>query len=90
MKETYPQAEANLIANITIIDGYSNKHRIGKKAPSDYIERFAKDNKNMSQTLASHLVLDIDNFGISENDYTQFINQRSVAIANVLNKKLNP
>ncbi|MAO68415.1 MULTISPECIES: DUF262 domain-containing protein [Idiomarina] len=90
LKETYPQAEANLIANITIIDGYSNKHRIGKKAPSDYIERFAKDNKNMSQTLASHLVLDIDNFGISENDYTQFINQRSVAIANVLNKKLNP
>ncbi|NWO06747.1 MAG: DUF262 domain-containing protein [Alteromonadaceae bacterium] len=90
LKETYPQAEANLIANITIIDGYSNKHRIGKKAPNDYIERFAKDNKNMSQTLASHLVLDIDNFGISENDYTKFINQRSVAIANVLNNKLNP
>jgi hypothetical protein len=90
LKETYPEAEANLIANITIIDGYSNKHRIGKKAPNDYIERFAKDNKNMSQTLASHLVLDIDNFGISENDYTKFINRRSVAIANVLNKKLNP
>ena len=26
-----PSKEPNLIANITLIDGYSNKHRIGKK-----------------------------------------------------------
>jgi hypothetical protein len=32
-----PNKEPNLIANITLIDGYSNKHRIGKKAPSKYI-----------------------------------------------------
>ncbi len=32
--------EPNLIANITLIDGYLNKHRIGKKAPSEYIGTF--------------------------------------------------
>ena len=43
--------EPNLIANITLIDGYSNKHRIGKKAPSKYIKAFAKDNKSISTAL---------------------------------------
>jgi hypothetical protein len=80
--------EPNLIANITLIDGYSNKHRIGKKAPSKYIKAFAKDNKSISTALQTHLIEDIDAFGVSTDDYSTFIDQRAQAIALALNVKL--
>lgn len=80
--------EPNLIANITLIDGYSNKHRIGKKAPSKYIKAFSKDNKSISTALQTHLIEDIDAFGVSTDDYGTFIDQRAQAIALALNVKL--
>ncbi|MDM7948288.1 DUF262 domain-containing protein [Hydrogenophaga sp.] len=80
--------EPNLIANITLIDGYSNKHRIGKKAPSKYIKAFAKDNKSISKALKTHLIDDIEEFGVSTDDYSTFIDQRARAIAIALNVKL--
>lgn len=80
--------EPNLIANITLIDGYSNKHRIGKKAPSKYIKAFAKDNKSISNALKTHLIDDVDEFGVSTDDYGAFIDQRAQAIALALNVKL--
>ena len=80
--------EPNLIANITLIDGYSNKHRIGKKAPSKYIKAFAKDNKSISAALRTHLVGDIDTYGVTTDDYATFIDRRALAIALALNVKL--
>lgn len=80
--------EPNLIANITLIDGYSNKHRIGKKAPSEYIGKFGKDNKELGDTLRTHLIKDIDSFGVKSDDYDGFINRRARAIASGLNVKL--
>ncbi len=85
-----PDDEPNLIANITLIDGYSNKHRIGKKAPSKYIKEFSKDNKTISTALKTHLVDDIDDFGVSSDDYASFIDRRSFAFAEALNVKLQP
>jgi hypothetical protein len=82
-----PSEESNLIANITLIDGYSNKHRIGKKAPSDYISKFSKANKQLAGTLKTHLI-DVDTYGIATDDYNRFIVRRSRAIANALNVKL--
>lgn len=80
--------EPNLVANIALIDGYSNKHRIGKKAPSNYVGEFAKKNSELSSTLATHLIDDIDEYGISDDDYERFIARRSYAIALALNVKL--
>lgn len=84
------EAEPNLIANITLIDGYSNKHKIGKKAPSDYIAAFAEENSQMENTLKSHLISDLSEFGIKENDYNLFIDKRSAEIASSLTEKLKP
>lgn len=81
--------EANLIANITLIDGYSNKHKIGKKPPSEYISKFSEDNSQLENTLRSHLINDLVGFGIDSNDYSMFIDKRSSEISNALSKKLN-
>jgi hypothetical protein len=80
--------EPNLIANITLIDGYSNKHRIGKRSPSEYIEKFEKDNKGLVDTLRTHLIKDVDVYGVKADDYDVFIRHRARAIALALNMKL--
>ena len=80
--------EPNLIANITLIDGYSNKHRIGKKSPSTYIGNFSESNSGLADTLQTHLIYDIDGFGINGDDYDKFIYRRAKAIALALNVKL--
>jgi hypothetical protein len=88
LSTAYEDAEPNLIANITLIDGYSNKHSIGKKAPSKYTKKFAKDNSSLPETLQTHLIEDLDDFGVNTDDYDLFIECRSKAIAQALNVKL--
>jgi hypothetical protein len=80
--------EPNLIANITLIDGYSNKHRIGKKSPSEYTGKFAKTNEALADTLHTHLIRDVASYGVNTDDYGLFIQRRSKAIALALNVKL--
>lgn len=88
IEEFHKGSEANLIANITLIDGYSNKHRIGKKSPNEYLEKFKADNPEIAETLKTHLIRDMDSFGLSDNDYGTFISRRATAIASALNVKL--
>jgi hypothetical protein len=80
--------EPNLIANITLIDGYSNKHRIGAKSPSEYTQKFEKDNTELVGTLNTHLIRDMDAYGVRSDDYDAFIQRRAKAIALGLNVKL--
>lgn len=83
-----PNKKPNLIANITLIDGYSNKHGIGKQAPSKYIKKFTKTNKSLPETMQTHLIKDIDAYGVNNDDYDRFIERRAKAIAMALNVKL--
>ena len=73
-----------------MIDGYSN-NRIGKKAPSEYTSTFANDNTDKAvfpATLQTHLIKDIEVYGVNTNDYDLFIARRAKAIALALNVKL--
>lgn len=88
IEESHKGKEANLIANITLIDGYSNKHRIGKKAPSEYVGKFENDNKELAETFKTHLINDMDEYGVKSDDYDKFIQRRARAIALALNVKL--
>lgn len=82
------EKQPNLIANITLVDGYSNKHGIGKKAPSEYTGKFSKTNKALADTLQTHLIRDVEAYGVNADDYNLFIQRRSKAIALALNVKL--
>jgi hypothetical protein len=78
------------MVNITLIDGYGNKHRIGKKPPSVYIRKFADENDKIADSLQTHLIGDLEDFGITTDDYDTFIKKRGLAMARVLRGKLNP
>lgn len=88
LEKTDKSKEANLLANITLIDGYSNKHRIGAKAPSEYLGKFAESNELLSATLQTHLIRDMTSYGVKSDDYDCFIKHRAKAIALALNVKL--
>jgi hypothetical protein len=90
LRKKLPDQEANWIANITLIDAYSNKHRIAAKAPSAYIGAFMKKNPKLKQGLRAHLIDDPMTFGVFDDDYETFLTKRSALMAEDLNGKLNP
>ena len=90
LRKKRPDAEPNLIANITLIDAYSNKHKIGAKAPSTYVSEFEKKNPKLAKGLRTHLINSVSQFGIADDNYDKFLSKRSEAIAAGLNDFLNP
>lgn len=78
----------NNIANITIVDDYLNKREIGAKAPSVYMKTFKKSNANLAKSMRSHLIGDLDDFGITGNDFDKFLSARAAAISAELKKRI--
>ena len=89
-KNGYQDWQANNIANISIVDDYLNKRTIRARPPSDYMKEFEKENPDLSETMKTHLIDDLDDYGIWENDYDRFIEKRSQRILEELNQRLQP
>ncbi len=83
----YEDWEANHVANITIVDDYLNKRKIGSRAPATYMKEFKKVNPSLDATMKTHLI-DVDRFGIWENDYEKFFWKRCQAISRRLGKRV--
>ena len=67
------------IVNIAFAPSITNKE-ISKLPPADYIKIFSKENNNIKDTLKSHLISDIDSFGISSNNFGLFLEKRAERI----------
>ena len=78
----------NHILNITIVDDFLNKRQIKANPPFQYMDRFNKINPDLEDTMKTHLIENLDNFGIWDNDYDKFLNARSVTFSNELRKRL--
>jgi hypothetical protein len=87
-KTKFDNGLANSIINITIVDEYLNKRKIGTKAPSIYIKQFKKNNPDIDDTLKTHLISNLDSFGILDDDYEKFLIQRGKKVLNELKKRL--
>lgn len=77
----------NHILNITIVDDFLNKKIIRAKAPSVYMKDFVTNNKNIEETMKSHLI-DLNDFGIWEDNYDLFFQKRAELISHELRSKL--
>lgn len=78
----------NHILNITIVDDFLNKKEIGAKAPSKYMEKFKSTNPVLSDTMKSHLIDDLDSFGIWDDNYESFFRSRANRLSNELSKRI--
>ncbi|WP_088008348.1 GmrSD restriction endonuclease domain-containing protein [Indiicoccus explosivorum] len=78
----------NHIVNITIVDDFLNKSRIRAHAPSKYMEMFKKENGGLAQTMKTHLIEDLEAYGIWEDDYEVFFEKRAAKISEELTKRI--
>lgn len=78
----------NHIVNITIVDDFLNKREISANPPSKYMSKFSKVNEELEATMKTHLIKDIENFGIWEDDYDKFYNARLKEISKELKKRI--
>lgn len=79
----------NSIVNITLVGADLNKRKIRAKAPSVYIQEFLDENEMLPKSIQSHLIEDIDSFGIHSDDYTVFLEKRGNAIFNALKNRID-
>lgn len=78
----------NHILNITIVDDYLNKRKIQHHPPSKYMNEFKKNNSNLSKTMKSHLIGNLDRFGVWEDNYEEFINMRAKVLSKEIKKRI--
>lgn len=81
-------ANGNSIVNITLVDDYLNKWEIGAKSPSEYMQKFKRINSNLDETMKTHLIDDLSEFGAWENNYEKFLEKRSEKIIQELRKRI--
>lgn len=91
MKKNHPEknfAEYNHILNITIVDDFLNKNQIRALPPATYMQKFAKDNKVIEETMKTHLITDLEAFGVWTNEYDKFFAGRAIAVSEELKKRI--
>ncbi|HDY89100.1 MAG TPA: DUF262 domain-containing protein [bacterium] len=79
----------NVTANITLVDDYLNKREIGSKPPSEYMAKFKRTNPELNETMKTHLIDNMEEFGVWENDYDKFLDKRTEKIVDELRKRVN-
>jgi hypothetical protein len=79
----------NHIANITIVDDFLNKHEIRAQSPSKYMKFFSKKNTELKTCMKTHLI-NMNSFGVFEDDYDKFFAQRCKAFSKELQKRIIP
>ena len=89
-KRGVAKSKINRIANITFMDAGTNKNEIRDRAPSEYVRAFSKDNPDLAETMETHLIGDLAEYGVLDNDYDRFIEMRSKAIWEKLSAGLDP
>lgn len=89
-KAGFSEEQANVILNITLVDDYLNKRKIGAKPPGQYMKVFARANKTLAATMKTHLIDDLETFGVWNDDYPTFVENRGTAVLKELESRLKP
>ncbi|MFQ3617704.1 MAG: DUF262 domain-containing protein [Cyanobacteriota bacterium] len=87
-RQNYGEFRINHILNITIVDDFLNKREIRAKAPSIYMAKFRDINPNLEATMKTHLIEDLDTFGIWDDNYDKFFDERAKAVSRELSKRV--
>ena len=87
-KQNEEESYINHILNITIVDDFLNKREIGAKAPSKYMKKFSETNTDINASMKSHLIEDIELFGIWDDDYDKFFDSRAKLISAEIEKRI--
>ena len=85
-KNITDKSYTNSVFNITIVESGMDRKKIKEKPPSKYIEKFKTKNPKFIGTMRTHLIEDLSEFGILDDDYDTFINKRAEAISKEISR----
>lgn len=68
--------EVNSVANIALVPADLNL-RIGAKAPSKYLSKYARENDAWDRTLRSHMIKGRTRTAMEEDDFSRFLRERA-------------
>lgn len=91
MRKAHPEVEdwlVNHIGNITIVDDFLNKRSIRDRAPSKYISEYIAENPNLEKALNTHMISSAPGWGVLEDDYQTFFNNRLDWFSNELKARV--
>lgn len=80
--------DVNNICNIVLCDAVTNQVLIKDKNPSIYIPELQKSNPELERTLKKHYIDDITGFGLSNDNYAIFREQRAKSLLKSIRSKL--
>ncbi len=80
--------EVNNICNIILLDTYTNQIIIKNENPSIYIPTLAKQNTELENSLKTHLIDNIKDFGIEDDNFDLFIKKRASKFIESLSDEL--
>jgi hypothetical protein len=86
-KQGLDDDHSNHIGNITIVDDFLNKRKIGAQAPSLYMSKFAEQNPELEIHMNTHLI-ELREWGIWEDDYNAFLTKRCEKLSEEIKKRL--
>lgn len=82
------QSNENSIVNISLVGAELNKNKIRAKAPSIYFREFNDENISLNSALKSHMINDLDEYGLISDDYSVFLQKRSEWIYQELQNRI--
>ncbi len=82
------QSNENSIVNISLVGAELNKNKIRAKAPSIYFREFNDENISLNSALKSHMINDLDEYGLTSDDYSVFLQKRSEWIYQELQNRI--
>lgn len=82
------ERKINHILNITIVDDFLNKRKIRDNPPSEYMAKFKKDNPHLAETMKTHLITDLDKFGVWTDNYHSFFEKRGKIVSKEIEKRI--
>lgn len=86
-KQGLGDEHSNHIGNITIVDDFLNKRKIGAQAPSLYMSQFSDQNPNIEIHMKTHLI-ELNEWGILEDNYEVFLTKRCEKLSAEIKKRL--
>ncbi len=70
------------------MDDFLNKRKIKHTAPSKHMTEFKDVNPELSETMKTHLIDNLDGFSIWTDNYQNFLDSRAVLSSNEIEKRI--
>jgi hypothetical protein len=88
-KHGKPDWDANVIANIMLADEYLNQRIMTSKSPSEYLKIMRCSRSNLETAMGSQLMGPICLLAVEENNFPDFVRNRSNALLESFKNHLN-